>query len=89
MNFGIENYQRYGQHRMANDICYFYMLKNGEPVKYNKWHDQVVVFTLEGIYDKDSPYNRLHFDCLADYFYEMEESEFIETFGSRGSYTAS
>ncbi|MDD7602650.1 MAG: hypothetical protein PUK54_08670 [Firmicutes bacterium] len=85
--FGIEYYRRQGQLPMANDICYLYFTKNGEPCKEGKYEDWAATFTLQGIHDEIPPYNRLYFSCLENSFYEMEKDEFEQAFGLRGEYS--
>ena len=63
-DFGITYYQYEGQLPMANDVCYFYMMINGKPnqvkTKLGTGMDAVVVFTLQGIYEEEPPYNADH-----------------------------
>ena len=85
--FGIEYYRRQGQLPMANDICYLYFTKNGEPCKEGKYEDWAATFTLQGIHDEIPPYNRLYFSCLENSLYEMGQDEFEQAFGLRGEYS--
>ena len=91
-SFGFTRYFPNGKtQQIANDKCYFYLMKNGEPVRLesHKYVDYAVLFTLQGIHDEPPQFNTLHFDCLGEYFHEVSEEEFQQRIGLRGNYTNS
>lgn len=85
----IPYYDEEGHRLMDEDVCYLYFTKNGEPCKEGKYEDWAAAFTLQGIHDEVPQYNRLHFYCLENTFYEMEKDEFVQVFGLRGEYSKS
>ena len=90
--FGYTRYFPDGKsQRIENDKCYFYLMKNGEPVRLesHEYIDYAVLFTLQGIHDEPPRFNTLHFDCLGEYFYEVSEEEFQQRIGLHGDFTDS